>query len=263
MQNSGKFSIFCLLILAQLFSTVTLAARPTKLTADQSPIVDRVYRDRQGIPFLKSKDGSRGRYLKISRDKLEIEISREQLIGTVRLQRMNPLSANGEVALLIEYETANGNQLTFGTSSNSDGRVESSIKLNDSEVRIDPRSIQKDALKREETTRRTEILLAGASTDQGIRNLVKESLPFLSRTAILKIVPPIFSDHQYVSDCAVEATDCLVSLVAYGMSMSALYSSCGFTLGAGCIAALLAHPIMSGAVVIYCGRAMQSCGLTQ
>lgn len=264
MQERGKFTIFCLLMVSLLLPTVNLTAQPVQPNSGDGSIVDRLFIDKQGIPYLRATNGSRGRYLRVSKNLVELEIHKEGLVGTVKIERRisrSDLVEAGEI--LVEFISTSGNHLTFGTIASADGKVETLVKFNGDQLRVDPRSYVVNGENRPQVSQQVDSMLAGAAEDPGLQKLTREALPYLTRTSLLKVLPAALSEHQYVSDCAVEATDCLVSLVAYGISMSALYSSCGFTLGAGCIAALLAHPVMSGAVVIYCGRALQSCGITQ
>jgi hypothetical protein len=264
MQQRGKQTIFCLLMAALLLPTFSLRAETLPPAPDDDVIINRVFRDNQGIPCLRTKNGRLGRYLKMSGDEVEIEIHAAQLIGTVRMQRSGfATDRAGMGKISIALTSPSGNQLTFGATSTKDGQLESVVKFNDSTISVDPLAYRDQPGGRPATHRGVEALLARAAGDASLQRLTAEALPFLTKSALLKVLPAALSEHQYVSDCAVEATDCLVSLVAYGVSMSALYSSCGFTLGAGCIAALLAHPVMGGAVVIYCGRALQSCGITR
>jgi hypothetical protein len=264
MNIKGKQTIFCILVLAQLFSTLTMAAQPLSSEPVTPSFIDHVFKNKEGIPYLLTHNGRRGLYRTLSSNGVEIEIQHDQFIGRVRMRRNGPDENTASMmGFVIEYESASGNTLSFGTSTTPTGQVNSLIKFNDSMVRFDPQQWQKKDGGETRLHENIRDLLTKAAIDPGLQRLSAEAQPFLSRSAIRKVFPTTLSEHQYVSDCAVEATDCLVSLVAYGISMSALYSSCGFSLGAGCIAALLAHPVMSGAVVIYCGRALQSCGITR
>lgn len=70
---------------------------------------------------------------------------------------------------------------------------------------------------------------------------------------------PLMSGDNF--DCAAEAVDCLVAVVAYVSGITGLITLCGGTLGVACIGVLLAHPVLGAHVALQCARAIQVCGL--
>ena len=99
--------------------------------------------------------------------------------------------------------------------------------------------------------------------DPALRNHPEARSVFVFDRPFLEKAGLSFKRIFFLYECAVEAADCLVALVTYGTSMSILYSACGFTFGASCVGALIAHPIIGGAVAVYCGRALSTCGITR
>jgi len=136
------------------------------------------------------------------------------------------------------------------------------ITFNNTSVAIPPASSDKAIANDKLLTLRLSHIFNLVETDPTLKRLTTVALPFLNAPSFRNLISLNFA-QQHVTDCAVEATDCLMSVVAYGISMGALVSSCGFSFGAGCVGALLAHPIFGGAVAIYCGRAIESCGLSK
>ena len=62
-------------------------------------------------------------------------------------------------------------------------------------------------------------------------------------------------------ECARQAINCLMAVAEYVGGVSALTALCGGTLGAGCIGALLLHPVLGAHVAIECADAIRVCGI--
>jgi hypothetical protein len=257
MHMRGKLFLFYLVLGALITPPITLTAQVSKRPGN-ARLSGKIRREGNGVPFLLSASGHKGNYINLASNRIDIEVHGEKMLGTVTLQRL----AEREVE--VRFASPLGNELGFRTVGSSTGAVRT-------EFRFNSQIVQLEHLTRLSSEKELEIeqLFSNASSDPTLRELAREALPFLSSSSLRLVLPvtsPLVGENdqqQHVTDCAVEAADCLVSLLAYGVSMSALYSSCGFTLGAGCVAALISHPLLGGAVAIYCGRALSSCGLTR
>lgn len=259
MKIPGKIHLFYLVLGALLSPSINLNAQTPGQLNNVPPaglISGKLRRESNGTPFLLATNGMKGRYVNLAPNRIDLEITGDQLagesLGRVSLQR------HAEREVELTFSSVTGNELGFRTVAEQTGAIQTSFRFNSHVVHLDHRTPQ---------NREKEAEIAQLFTDAGddptLRELAREALPFLSASSLRLVLPITTAEHQYVSDCAIEASDCLVSLIAYGLSMSALYSSCGFTLGAGCVAALLAHPVLGGVVAVYCGRALTSCGITQ
>ncbi len=257
MHMRGKLFVFYLVIATLIIPPTTLTAQESKRPGNARLSVN-IQSEGNGVPFLLSASGYKGSYVNVANNRIDIEVHREKMLGTVTLQRL----AEREVE--VRFASPAGNELGFRTVGSSTGAVRTDFRFNSRSVQLD----HETSLSPEKELE-IEQLFSRASADPLLRELAREAMPFLSSSSLRLVLPvtsPLVGDNDqqgHVTDCAVEATDCLVSLLAYGVSMSALYSSCGFTLGAGCVAALISHPLLGGAVAIYCGRALSSCGITQ
>lgn len=255
MKIQGKIHLFYLVLGALLTPSINLNAQ-IPIPPNPGLISGKLRREANGTPFLLATNGMKGRYVNLAPNRIDIEIAGDQsagaVLGTVRLQR------HAEREVEVTFASTTGNELGFRTVGESTGAVRTSFRFNSEVVQLDHQLAQNSQKEAEIASLFT---LAGA--DPTLRELAREAVPFLSASSLRLVLPVAGAEQHYVTDCAVEAADCLVSLIAYGMSMSALYSSCGFTLGAGCVAALLAHPVLGGVVAVYCGRALTSCGITQ
>lgn len=200
--------------------------------------------------------GTSARVFLYDKDRLGLEIFQDKNIGWVELSRS--VSASG-ASINATFSSGVSGQLAFSSKIEEKGLTSTIISHNGNSVRL---IHKKNANQSQEVQNRIEKIFSSIAADAELNRLIKSSLPFLHSSNLNLIAPSLF-DQSYVPDCAVEATDCLMSLIAYGMSMSALVSTCGFSFGAGCVGALLAHPVFAGAIAIYCGRAIESCGISK
>lgn len=234
------------------------AQDPMPPISNANPIVG-FGREKNGNPFLLSAAGVKGRYLLFSNNRIKIEISREESLGTVDFHRLGP----GEVE--VGFTSPQGNLFYVRTEvlapagKTSPAHVSTSFRFNHSEVKLDSRRDYVDARLSAKKERELEWVMARAEADSSLKNLAREIQPFLTR-ASLKMV---FVEAGPVPDCASDAIDCLTAAVAYVGGIGALITLCGMTVGIGCIGAIIAHPVLGVAVGIHCSKAAASCGVTQ
>ena len=252
-KKSGTSIMLVLLLLMPVFLPLRADAFELKSLTDNGML-----RDATTNNSLISGSGARATFHKISNDEINFDISLIEKLGSVYLVRKRQNNLN---EVKVVFTSSSGNSLSLRTAMEGKDRILSTVSFNETSVKVIPPSDHKPN-HNFVMTAEIESLFAKAKVDTNLNKLITEALPFLNANSIMKVLPAT-SDHYYVSDCAVEATDCLVALVAYGLSMGALVSACGFSFGASCVAALIAHPVLGGAVAIYCGRAVESCGLNK
>jgi hypothetical protein len=262
-----KMSLLYLVLGSLLTPPVTIIAQNPAVPSTRSPLVETKIitssgRDSAGVPFLLSANGEKGRFVSVTSKRIEVELTRqagsqEQPVGRVQLDRHS--ASEVEVA----FTSWTGNTLAFKTRNSEPGAVTTNLRFNQMVVSLDRLSDFNGGGLKSAKSLEIEGLFTRANADPTIRDLTSVAIPFLSASSLRMILPFAIEWHGHVTDCAVEAADCLVALVTYGTSMSILYSACGFTFGASCVGALIAHPIIGGAVAVYCGRALSTCGITR
>lgn len=194
----------------------------------------------------------------ISKDRIVFDVMAEKKLGEVVIARHGKVDNQ---TIMLSFATSPRNVLSIKTESNAISSISTTLAFNDMIVKLKASDVENRKISQFQHST-LQSIFTKISEDRDLLRLTKAALPLLNVSSLKKLAP-LNAEYYHVSDCAVEATDCLVALVAYGTSMGALVSSCGFSFGAGCVAALLAHPILGGAVAIYCGRAIESCGLNK
>lgn len=267
-----KMSLLYLVLGSLLTPPVTIFAQNPAVPSTRSPLSENPLainktitssgRDSAGVPFLLSANGEKGRFVSVTSKRIEVELTRqagsqEHPVGRVQLDRHS--ASEVEVA----FTSRTGNTLAFKTRNSEPGAVTTNLRFNQMVVSLDRLSDFNGGGLKSAKSLEIEDLFTRANADPTIRDLTRVAIPFLSASSLRMILPFANEWHGHVTDCAVEAADCLVALVTYGTSMSLLYSACGFTFGASCVGALIAHPIIGGAVAVYCGRALSTCGITR
>jgi hypothetical protein len=221
------------------FIQPALAAGPTLST----PVLNA-----RPLAVLVSDTGVVAKLLQMRSDSVILSLAgraAEGEIGTVSLGR------KGMDRLFIDYAVPGGHHLRVETSA-STGPAIGGPPGNIVSFQYDQLSAIATAGPDQESLGQ---LLACAANNNKITRLISESGYFLARHRLANAL----EGKRGVSDCQVEATDCLTSLVTYGVGIGTIISACGFSLGIGCIGLLLAHPIVAGGVAIYCGRAIETC----
>lgn len=262
-----KMSLLYLVLGSLLTPPVTSLAQTPMVPTARSPLSENTVvkasgRDSNGVPFILSASGEKGRYIEFSAKRIEVELTRmegkrELPMGSIYLDRHSA----GEVE--VAFASSSGNTLAFKTRNGENGSVSTTLRFNQTVVGLDRKSDFTEGGLNGVKSLQIDNLFTRANSDPTIKDLARVAIPFLSASSLRMIFPSAYDWNSFVSDCAVEAADCLAALVTYGASMSILYSACGFTFGASCLGALVAHPIIGGAVAIYCGRALNTCGITR
>ena len=220
-------------------------------------------REKNGYPFLLSAAGVKGRYLLFTNNRIKIEISREESLGTFDFRRLGP----GEVE--VGFTSPQGNLFYVRTEvlapagKSAPAHVSTSFRFNHSEVKLDSRRDYLDARLSAKKERELEWFMARATSDASLKELTREIQPFLTRASLKMAAPAALYDAGPVPDCASDLSDCMMAAVAYFGSFAGLLAFCGFSAGFGCIALLVAHPIVATHVGIQCSKAGHSCGLAQ
>lgn len=98
----------------------------------------------------------------------------------------------------------------------------------------------------------------------GLQELLRVMPEFLNERTLFDVgitalvLPP---DQEDGLECADKILECIAAAILYVGGISALISVCGWSLGLGCVLAIMAHPVLSLTLGVKCSQALKACGV--
>lgn len=217
--------------------------------------------DSDGVAFARKRDGSKARYVDLSRDHVKLEISKQRAIGRVEIQRF-PSSST-----LLRFQTASGRSFFVRTWSDakSDDPNKTRIELQYGVYRAElkTKADTSNPAFASDVATKLEKIVAGVRGDRDLMRLIDASNVFCDKSIASQILMMRGMGTTALSfGCAQDILECYLAILAYVGSIGTLIALCGETIGLTCFLAILAHPALGPLAVLKCNNAIISCGTT-
>ncbi len=269
--------VLCLFVIGVLFNSSFISTQPifaanrseSNLIKEQGVDLDSAINSEEsavygigldGHPFALRKDGTKAKYLSVSPKEFRIQVFKKGLLGEATFIRKAEnqfeatFTSSGSDVFSVRTTAASNkllpkNPIANVTISLGNRRVTIANVNSDNSERISP-MIEK------ELQQISSDLRANKSMSQ-----LLATVRFFGSKPILAKVPKLITTMS--ESCGWAAASCIASLIEYGLGMALIAEVCAGTFGAGCILALLYHPVAGLMVANHCSAAITACGGAQ
>lgn len=208
--------------------------------------------DRDNVPFAQKADGTKGRYLKLFSDHFRLQITKGTRIGEVEFVR---LSSNETLA---QFKTGRGDRLIV-RSITQRGEISLDFQYNNKRV-----GLKTDAKSPPVNLGRgLRMLVENVKKNRELKSLMEDTRIFSDKSVLSGVTSATVINYAITDslECIVAAGECYFTIAAYIGSIAALIVACPGTVGATCLLAILAHPVLSLIAAATCALALRKCGI--
>lgn len=223
--------------------------------------------DPDKVPFALRDDGVKARYLSLSPGNLKVQLTKDSALGEVEFRRKSRKET------LTTFTPASGDPLVIRTvvsPKNAGKQVPDFDMVFQSNKRKAVVGVEQGRVPAAPATRGSERqlreVLSAAGANPTMSSLTREAAFFLSKPVMGGLLRRAFQYDLEACikvdpfECTKETIYCLGAIGGYVVGVGGLLSACAVTVGATCIGALLAHPILGAVVVFQCNSAVVACG---
>jgi hypothetical protein len=220
--------------------------------------------DKDKVPFALKADGVKGRFFDVSPNHFKLQIVKAENLGEVEFIRMT----GGESVL--RFTPPSGNTLFVRTKNLDEGverapHVAIGFQFKDSRIVLTVDTANSRAPIAPKEAEKLYRMMEGLQGNRQLKELMEEARIFAGRPVLSGVMATMLANYALVDslDCLEAAGECLLMIGTYLASVGGLIVLCPETVGAGCIGALLLHPVIGLVVAVKCTKATRACGLVK
>jgi hypothetical protein len=215
--------------------------------------------DSDGVTFARKTDGSKARYVDLTRDHVKLELSKQRQLGNVEIQRFPSDST------LLRFQTPAGHNLFVRTwldhNSNDANKIRIELQYGKYRAELKTNGDSSNPAFSPDVATKLENIVTGVRRDRDLMKLIEASNVFCDKSIAAQVMLMRgMSTTTLNFGCLEDILECYLAILAYVGSIGTLIALCGETIGLTCFLAILAHPALGPIAVLKCNNAIQSCG---